>query len=60
MKMTTIALKMETKEKLKEIGSKGETYDELINKLIEIAEKSYFLKRQKKILGEKFVKLKEI
>lgn len=60
-KITTIPVQMETKEKLKRIGLKGETYDKLINMLIEIAEKSSFFKRQKEILKrERFVKLEEI
>ena len=33
-KYTTIRLRKETVEKLKELGKKGETYDEIITKLI--------------------------
>lgn len=32
---TTIPLEMETRDRLKELGSKGETYDELVNRLID-------------------------
>jgi len=35
MTITTIRLKKETVEKLKEIGKKGETYDQIVNRLIE-------------------------
>jgi predicted CopG family antitoxin len=33
--MTTILVRDETRERLKEIGKKGESYDELINQLLE-------------------------
>ncbi len=35
--MTTIQISKETREMLKELGKKGETYDDIIRKLIEIA-----------------------
>jgi len=34
--ITTITIRKETREKLKEIGKKGETYDEIIKRLIEL------------------------
>jgi len=34
--ITTISIKKETREMLKEIGKKGETYDEIIRRLIEL------------------------
>lgn len=37
MDNTTIAVKREVKEKMKELGNKGETYSDIIIKLIEIA-----------------------
>ena len=37
MDNTTIAVKKEVKEKMKELGNKGETYSDIIIKLIEIA-----------------------
>lgn len=37
MDNTTIAVKKEVKEKIKELGNKGETYSDIIIKLIEIA-----------------------
>jgi len=33
--LTTIQVKTETKEKLKEIGKKGESYDDVINRILE-------------------------
>ncbi len=32
---TTIVLSTETRDQLKELGKKGETYDEILNKLLE-------------------------
>lgn len=61
MKTTTIALGQETKQQLQLLGTKGQTYDEIITELIEVAEKSAFFERQEKILAtERFVKLDEI
>lgn len=52
---TTIAISTETRELLKFLGHKGATYDSIIRELIEIAEESGFLEKQKKILKtEKF------
>ena len=33
--MTTIPIKKETRDMLKEMGKKGETYDEIIRRLLE-------------------------
>lgn len=61
MKNTTIAVSTELKEHLSELGSKGETYNEVIKKLIAAAEKSAFFERQKSILStEKFTDIDEI
>ncbi len=55
--MTTIAIKPETKKVLDSIGSKGESYDDIINELLEVYVQ--FLKRQEDILeNDKFVELK--
>jgi len=35
-KMTTIAISVSVREKLKELGKKGETYDEIIRRLCDI------------------------
>ncbi len=39
MENTTIAVSNEVKDKIKEFGNKGETYSEVINKLLESAKK---------------------
>ena len=39
MENTTIAITNEIKEKIQEFGNKGETYSEIIGKLIESAKK---------------------
>lgn len=36
MSRTTISLDPETRDRLKELGQKGETYDELVNRLIDV------------------------
>ena len=48
---TTIAVKEETKDMLKSLGSKGETYDEIIRSLAIAYDE--FLERQYKKLGER-------
>ncbi|MFW9909502.1 MAG: hypothetical protein ACFFEF_13080 [Candidatus Thorarchaeota archaeon] len=58
---TTIPLSKETRDLLKKFGQKGETYDELIRRLLESAEQMEFAKRQKRILSEEeFVPLEEV
>jgi len=58
---TTIPLKKETRDLLKKYGQKGETYDELIRRLLEIAEQVEFARRQKRILEEEeFVPLEQV
>ena len=58
---TTIPLKKETRDLLKKYGRKGETYDELIRRLLEIAEQMEFVKAQKRILEtEEFVELDQV
>ncbi len=37
--LTTIQISKETREKLKKFGIKGETYDEIIKRLLKLAEK---------------------
>jgi predicted CopG family antitoxin len=61
MENTTIAISKDIKEKLNAFGAKGETYNELIAQLIEIAEKSEFLEKQKSILRtERFVSVDKL
>lgn len=49
---TSIPVRKETRNRLKTIGQKGETYDDIISKLIEIAEQVDFFKNQRRILEE--------
>ena len=49
---TTIPLAKSTRDQLKKLGKKGETYDEVLRRLIEIAEQVEFFKKQKTILDE--------
>ncbi len=58
---TTIPVKKGTRDRLKTLGQKGETYDEIIHKLIEIAEQVDFFSKQKRILEEQeFVPLDQV
>ena len=58
---TTIPLTKETRDLLKRYGQKGETYDELIRRLLEVAEQMEFARRQKRILEEEeFVPLDQV
>ena len=58
---TTIAIQEKTRDLLKQMGKKGETYDDIIQKAIEVARKEFFFERQDKILkSEEFVPLEEI
>jgi hypothetical protein len=60
-KTTTIPLQPETRDLLKKHGKKGETYDELIRRLVDIAEQVEFVERQKRILAEEeFVPLDRV
>jgi hypothetical protein len=58
---TTIPLTKETRDLLKQFGQKGETYDELIRRLLEVAQRVEFANRQKRILEEEeFVPLDQV
>jgi hypothetical protein len=58
---TTIPLSKETRDLLKRFGRKGETYDELVRRLLAIAEEVEFGERQKRILAEEeFITLEEV
>ena len=60
--LTTIPLYKITREKLKALGTKGETYDQIINKIIERINYEEFMERQYERLKQKdkFVTLDEI
>ncbi len=49
---TTVALRRETQQLLKDIGRKGETYDDIINRLYRLARKQIFYDEQHRILKE--------
>jgi hypothetical protein len=59
---TTIPLEKETRERLRSLGRKGETYDHVLKRLISIAEYEEFMTRQYERLKDKnaFVSLDEI
>ena len=58
---TTIIVNKETREQLKTIGSKGETYDKIISQLIELARQHEFYRRQLKILEtERLIPLEKV
>jgi hypothetical protein len=59
---TTIPLEKETRERLRSLGRKGETYDQVLKRLISIAEYEEFMTKQYERLKDKnvFVSLDEI
>ena len=58
---TTIPLTKETRDLWKKSGQKGETYDELIRRLLQVTEQVEFARRQKRILEEEeFVPLDQV
>jgi hypothetical protein len=61
MEQTTIVLDKETRDKLKALGQKGETYDAIVSELIELAKRNQFYQRQVNILKtERFVSLGKV
>lgn len=57
----TIPLSKSTRDLLKQFGRKGETYDELVRRLLAMAEKVEFAERQNRILSEEeFTPLDEV
>jgi len=61
MVTTTIPLKKETRERLRLLGRKGETYDDISRRLISFGEHEEFMHRQYERLKDKktFVSLDE-
>ncbi len=59
---TTIQLDAGTKDKLKSMGKKGETYNEIILRLVDLAEYESFMRKQYQILDEEteWVPLEEL
>ena len=62
MATTTIPLTKETRERLRSFGRKGETYDEILKRLMSIAEYEAFIEKQYERLKDKkaFVPLEEL
>lgn len=58
---TTLPVRKTTRERLRSFGKKGESYDEILQRLMEIAEESAFYERQVRILREsRFHSLQEV
>jgi len=58
---TTIMIRTETRDVLRQMGFKGETYDQIIRNLVEKAKRQMLYERQKKILEtEEFVPLDKV
>ena len=61
MGLTTISLKRDTKEMLRKLGSKGQTYDDLVRDLIERASIKEMDVRWNRILDEEeFIPLEKV
>jgi len=61
MATTTISLRMQTKEMLRKLGTKGQTYDEVIRDLIERASIKELDARWNRILeDEEFIPLDQL
>jgi hypothetical protein len=59
---TTILVEKETRERLRSLGKKGETYDKILRRLMALAEYEEFMEMQYQRLEDKeaFVSLDEI
>ena len=58
---TTLPVRKATRDQLRSFGRKGESYDEILGRLMEIAEESAFYERQVRILKEsRFHSLNEV
>ena len=61
MTQTTIQVSTETREKLKKLGRKGQTYEEVIENLIEISQKAMFFSELDRIADtEEFTPLDDL
>jgi hypothetical protein len=62
MATTTIPLEKETRDRLRSLGKKGETYDQILKRLMSVAEYEEFMERQYERLKDKkaFVSLDEL
>jgi predicted CopG family antitoxin len=60
MSLTTIPVSTDVRERLKRLASKGETYDALLRRLIQVAEARMLYERERRILEtEEFIPLDE-
>jgi hypothetical protein len=62
MEVTTIPVAKETREHLRSFGKKGETYDQILRRLMSLAEYEGFMEKQYERLKDKqaFVSLDEL
>ncbi len=62
MGVTTIPVTKETREQLRSFGKKGETYDQILRRLMSLAEFEGFMEKQYERLKDKqaFVSLDEL
>jgi hypothetical protein len=62
MGVTTIPVAKETRERLRSFGKKGETYDQILRRLMSLAEYEGFMEKQYERLKHKqaFVSLDEL
>jgi hypothetical protein len=62
MGVTTIPVERETRERLRSFGKKGETYDQILKRLMSLAEYEGYMERQYERLKDKeaFVSLDEL
>jgi len=60
--VTTIPVEKETRDRLRSLGKKGETYDQILRRLISLAEYEDFMERQYERLKDEnaFISLDEI
>jgi hypothetical protein len=59
--LTTIQIHKGTRDELRQLGRKGETYDQLLMRLIEMARMSAFFQDVERILDtEEFVPLEDL
>ncbi len=59
---TTIAVNESTRDKLKSYGRKGDTYDDIIQRMMDIVDRELYLNEVYRRLGEKdkFIPLDEL
>lgn len=61
MSLTTIPVSKEVRDRLKRLAAKGETYDELLRRLVEDGEMRLLYERERRILEtEEFIPLDEV